>query len=85
MKQFSDLYKTSAQAVMSQKTAEEIYADMERVGTPLESLDTAREMKEFIASDDYVMSFDNTSQVKIVLDMAQILADLLSQRSWSVA
>ena len=58
---------------------------MERAGQPLESLEMAKEMKEFVLSDDYTISFDNTSQVKIVLDQAQILTDLLSRRSWSVA
>lgn len=85
VEQFSNLHKTIAQVAISHKTAEEIYDEMERAGQPLESLEAAKEMREFALLGDYTMSTDNTGEVKIVIDQAEILTDLLSRRSWSVA
>ncbi len=79
-----DLGKMILRVGFHGKTPKEIFDFMNERGNPLGSIDEARTLIEFASRDDYRLSVDKTYQVGAVFKMANLIAQTLIDRKWSV-
>jgi len=83
--QIGELKKLEGKARISQQTPQEIFDFFKESDQPFATLKEAEDFRDEILGNDYVVKYDQTTEIRTVVQNADIVAGLLAERFWTVA